>query len=57
MAPGYPGAMTVFDLIMWVLAGICWALAGFGWPRGNPAMVHLGWIGAAFVGVAVLTPF
>ena len=50
--------MTVFDLIMWVLAGICWALAGFGWPRGAaPAVVHLGWVGAFLVAVAVLTPF
>ncbi len=49
--------MSVLDLVLWILAGICWALAGFGWPRGNPPGIHLGWIGAALVAVAVITPF
>jgi hypothetical protein len=49
--------MTVFDLVMWILAGVCFGLAAFGWPRGNPSNVHLGWFGALLIAVAVLTPF
>jgi len=42
--------MSTVDLILWVVAMICFGLAAF----KVTAPVHLGWLGAAFVALAMI---